>query len=345
MASDYPHEDPFHGLFSPPAPQRPASPSTFLPRMSASPWSASSPYSLDRNSLTLPPLLGNFDDEPLMPMRSQRSTPNSHSHTQSHLRPPPPPPPRTHSTTHQSRRHAQIYDISSDSPDLFFNFDNSPIRTPQSPVSRTSSVVDLTISSPDEMPSSRKRKTSTAGGARAEHKKQKATTPDIEHKTSHELSENGPHSPSPQFEEVDMTEVDNDEKHEEFRRKQQEDLIKKQNQERADKPVKLADFQCIICLDNPTDLTVTHCGMCSLSPDMLHMLTLSGHLFCSLCLHEALHTGNQKKNCPVCRQVISTTKKPSKDGEPAKQPLKGVYALEMKLMTSRRKGKLPATDR
>jgi hypothetical protein len=24
--------------------------------------------------------------------------------------------------------------------------------------------------------------------------------------------------------------------------------------------VKFTDFQCIICLDSPTDLTVTHCG-------------------------------------------------------------------------------------
>lgn len=61
-------------------------------------------------------------------------------------------------------------------------------------------------------------------------------------------------------EELDMVEIDSDRKLEEFRKKQQAELINQQNREKADKPVKLTDFQCIICLDSPTDLTVTHCG-------------------------------------------------------------------------------------
>jgi predicted transcriptional regulator len=68
-------------------------------------------------------------------------------------------------------------------------------------------------------------------------------------------------SPTQEVEELDMVEIDDDQKLEEFRAQQQADLIKRQNQEKADMPVKLSNFQCIICLDNPTDLTVTHCGM------------------------------------------------------------------------------------
>jgi hypothetical protein len=69
---------------------------------------------------------------------------------------------------------------------------------------------------------------------------------------------------------VDLSTVDNDEQYNDFKAKEealkakeQADLIKAQNQAEANKPVKLAEFQCIICMDNPTDLTVTHCGMFS----------------------------------------------------------------------------------
>jgi hypothetical protein len=144
------------------------------------------------------------------------------------------------------------------------------------------------------------------------------------------------------IDELDMVNIDDDRKLEEFRNKQREDQIKQQNHEKAEKPVKLSDFQCIICLDSPTDLTVTHCGellpvvACLLFPK----LTNIGHLFCSLCLHEALHAGTQRKTCPVCRQQISVTK--TRDN---KQPKTGVFPLELKLMTARRKGKQPEGDR
>lgn len=60
---------------------------------------------------------------------------------------------------------------------------------------------------------------------------------------------------------VDLVNIDGNEKYEEFKAKQQAKLIKQQQQEEADRPIKLSEFQCIICMDNPTDLTVTHCGM------------------------------------------------------------------------------------
>lgn len=49
--------------------------------------------------------------------------------------------------------------------------------------------------------------------------------------------------------------------YEAMRAKEQAELIKAQNEAEANKPVKLAAFECIICMSNPTDLTVTHCGM------------------------------------------------------------------------------------
>jgi hypothetical protein len=60
---------------------------------------------------------------------------------------------------------------------------------------------------------------------------------------------------------VDLADVENESQYRELAAKQQAELIKKQNEDEAKRPVKLAAFQCIICMDNPTDLTVTHCGM------------------------------------------------------------------------------------
>jgi hypothetical protein len=115
---------------------------------------------------------------------------------------------------------------------------------------------------------------------------------------------------------VDLLDIEDEVQYEAMKAKKQAELIKKQNEEEANRPVKLAEFQCIICMDNPTDLTVTHCG----------------HLFCSECLFQALHAGD-KKCCPVCRTAINT-------GRPGlKPPKNGMFALEMKLMTSNKKGK------
>lgn len=60
---------------------------------------------------------------------------------------------------------------------------------------------------------------------------------------------------------VDLVDIDDDDKYEDFKAKQQTELIKQQQLDEATKPAKLAEFQCIICMDDPTDLTVTHCGM------------------------------------------------------------------------------------
>ncbi|KAK8041977.1 hypothetical protein PG993_006500 [Apiospora rasikravindrae] len=96
------------------------------------------------------------------------------------------------------------------------------------------------------------------------------------------------------------------------------DEVPKELQKPAiDKRIKLSKFQCVICMDDVSNLTVTHCG----------------HLFCSECLHSALHIDSNKKCCPVCRSKVEirTTGK----------NLKSYYHLELKVMTATRKGKQP----
>ncbi|KAI1376718.1 hypothetical protein F4677DRAFT_417727 [Hypoxylon crocopeplum] len=87
----------------------------------------------------------------------------------------------------------------------------------------------------------------------------------------------------------------------------------------VDTRVKIGKFQCVICMDDASHLTVTHCG----------------HLFCSECLHSALHIDNMKKTCPVCRTKVDTKEKKGKN-------TKSYYHLELKIMTATKKGKRPA---
>lgn len=87
----------------------------------------------------------------------------------------------------------------------------------------------------------------------------------------------------------------------------------------ADRRVKLSKFQCVICMDDVSNLTVTHCG----------------HLFCSECLHSALHIDSTKRSCPVCRSKVDLRSKTGKN-------TKSFYHLELKVMTATRKGKQPA---
>jgi E3 ubiquitin-protein ligase RNF5 len=88
--------------------------------------------------------------------------------------------------------------------------------------------------------------------------------------------------------------------------------------------VKLSAFNCVICMDDVTDLTVTHCG----------------HLFCSACLHSALHIDVTKRVCPICRQKIDNRPSNGKWSSRAK----GYYPLELKLMTKTTLGKRAASS-
>ncbi|KUI65516.1 hypothetical protein VM1G_00325 [Cytospora mali] len=98
-----------------------------------------------------------------------------------------------------------------------------------------------------------------------------------------------------------------------------EELLKPEE----DNSIKLSKFECIICMDAATNLTVTHCG----------------HMFCAQCLHQAMHTEVTKKVCPMCRQKLEPR---PKDGRQPNSKAKTFFQLELKLMPSKRQGKQPA---
>ncbi|KAI0455309.1 hypothetical protein F5B21DRAFT_503364 [Xylaria acuta] len=87
---------------------------------------------------------------------------------------------------------------------------------------------------------------------------------------------------------------------------------------KVDNRVKIGNFQCVICMDDTTALTVTHCG----------------HLFCSECLHSSLHIDSMKRTCPVCRAKVDLKDKNRKS-------VKSYFHLELKVMTATKKGKRP----
>ncbi|KAF8854833.1 hypothetical protein BDZ45DRAFT_676657 [Acephala macrosclerotiorum] len=171
-------------------------------------------------------------------------------------------------------------------------------RNPQA-----SSPIDLTASSPPRpgLALSRKRRADTPGEERPS-KASKTVLP----------------ADSDDVPLVDLVDVNSQKELEEKKARDKAEAIKKANQDEATKPVKLAEFKCIICMDDPTDLTVTHCG----------------HLFCSECLHQALHAG-ERKCCPVCRNPIVLNRAGQKPTN------KGYFPLAMKLMTSKKAGKRP----
>ncbi|RAL59231.1 hypothetical protein DID88_006946 [Monilinia fructigena] len=154
-------------------------------------------------------------------------------------------------------------------------------------------------------PKSPKRKRSFARSSSKSSKRRKISPPKID--------------PDEDVEVVDLAENSNLQEYEAAKAKEQEDLMRQQNQDEATKPVKLVEFQCIICMDNPTDLTVTHCG----------------HLFCAECLHSALHAGNTgRKTCPVCRTAVASV--------PGRRfPKNGTFPISIKLMTANKMGKKP----
>ncbi|KAG4433167.1 hypothetical protein IFR05_011351 [Cadophora sp. M221] len=310
-----------------------------------SPWSASS-SGTGYDSLTLPPINpdNNFNELPsfnnsqyfdalpriqspnsFLPAQSRTAT-NTNSRpqsrtSQSHQDPPP--------SNQQQRRAPQPlsqYRLAvSESPDPFEDLDFNDLSPPPGDIlsrpaqsTRQSSFVDLTESSPPAMApaASKKRKAPTPGPGRATKVAKSSSS-----KASRPTSAAGSKKGMTEVQTIDLVDVEDKQDYDERMAKEQAEMVKKQNQADATKSVKLAEFQCIICMDNPTDLTVTYCG----------------HLFCSECLHQALHAGD-KKCCPVCRSNI-VARKPG-----GKQPKNGVFALEMKFMTAKKKGKQAVRD-
>jgi hypothetical protein len=228
-----------------------------------SPWSEQSGH--DYETFNLPPIDDLFDNaqyfdalprfpspDPFLAQPSRSSQPS-----QSHHDPPP--------SNQQARRisqHISQYRVAgSESPDPFDDFLNLPSPRDEAamPITRSSSVVDLTEASPPKNdasppPPSRKRKAETPGEGRAH----KAARPG----SSASLSTRQQNLDD-DVQVVDLVDVEDEKQYEALRAKEQAELIKAQNEAEANKPVRLAAFECIICMSNPTDLTVTHCGMCN----------------------------------------------------------------------------------
>lgn len=218
------------------------SPSEVSADASHSPWSRSSEQGR-RDSLTLPPLNPDNSNSPL-PRLSQHDL---------FFTDPSLPRRREQASGRPNRTVRERVSESSDS-DLFGDYINATSPSPE-PNQSSSSVVDLTDSSSHNMSSDRKRKRpaerqtiSEASGSRIRTRESSPTILSKKQKVEDPADV------------VDLVDIEDDLQYEEFKSKQQEELIKQQQQDNADKPMKLAEFQCIICMDNPTDLTVTHCG-------------------------------------------------------------------------------------
>jgi len=253
-----------------------------------SPWSASSSGS-GYNSLTLPPInpdnsyneLPSFNNSQYFDALPRVQSPNSFLASQSrntagnadtNSRPRSrtsqtnqEPPPSNQQQRRYNRPISQYIVAGSESPDPFGDLDFIDLSPPPGDIlsqsTRQSSFVDLTESSPAAMaPASRKRKAPSPGQERTS----KVARSDSS-KTSRPSSAAGTKKEMSEVQTIDLVDVEDKKDYDERMAKEQAEMIKRQNQEAATKSVKLAEFQCIICMDQPTDLTVTYCGMNSFS--------------------------------------------------------------------------------
>jgi hypothetical protein len=121
-------------------------------------------------------------------------------------------------------------------------------------------------------------------------------------------------SPETKIEEIDLR--DDKPILQDVLQKQRVEAVKAQ-QKPEEAATTLRNFTCVICMDTPTDLTATSCGMFLTAAHSLnHTNRAPGHLFCHTCLMEALIAGEnrsgpnepKRSQCPVCRKHISRNK-------------------------------------
>lgn len=160
-----------------------------------------------------------------------------------------------------------------------------PGRLSNGYVDLTSPHVDLT--EPDS-PQRRRKRDSPAPGPSAKRQKR--------HDGTAAEAQGSSNRSSAKIEEIDLSQDDDVL---DVLKKQREEAIKAQA--RPEETVTAFNtFNCVICMDRPTDITATACG----------------HLFCHTCLMEALIAGEnragpgepKRSQCPVCRKNISRTK-------------------------------------
>ncbi|KAJ4354955.1 hypothetical protein N0V95_003364 [Ascochyta clinopodiicola] len=158
-----------------------------------------------------------------------------------------------------------------------------PGRLSNGYVDLTSSHVDLTT--PDSPPRRRKRDSPASGPSSKRQKHDDSSSTDR------------PNGKSPaKIEEIDLSQ---DDAILDVLQKQREEAVKSQAKP-EETVTTFNNFNCVICMDRPTDLTATACG----------------HLFCHTCLMEALIAGEnrtgpgevKRSQCPVCRKSISRTR-------------------------------------
>jgi hypothetical protein len=174
-----------------------------------------------------------------------------------------------------------------------------PGRLSNGYVDLTSPHVDLTT--PDSPPRRRKRESPLPGPSSKRHKRDDGAPAER------------PNGKSPaNIEEIDLSQ---DDAILDVLQKQRQEAVK--SQARPEETLTTFNsFNCVICMDRPTDITATACGMLIKYRLQLAPLTAAGHLFCHTCLMEALIAGEnrtgpgepKRSQCPVCRKSISRTR-------------------------------------
>lgn len=157
-------------------------------------------------------------------------------------------------------------------------------HTSQRPGRLSNGYVDLT-STPDSPPQRRKRESSSPGPSAKRAKR------------SDGRAGEAASADTTKVEEVDLT--DDTKPVPQVLQKQRLDAVKAQARP-EESTTTFNTFTCVICMDNPTDLSATACG----------------HLFCHTCLMEALIAGEnrtgpgetKRSQCPVCRKVLNRNK-------------------------------------
>jgi len=107
-----------------------------------------------------------------------------------------------------------------------------------------------------------------------------------------------------EIEDIDAIDVEEDENPakdalKDALQKQREEQVKAQREE-SDKPLKLNNLSCVICMEPVTNITATSCG----------------HIFCHHCLIAALNAGEARRRpgeakrsqCPNCRKNLDKNK-------------------------------------
>ncbi|KAJ4305779.1 hypothetical protein N0V90_001311 [Kalmusia sp. IMI 367209] len=167
--------------------------------------------------------------------------------------------------------------------------------------------VDLTNDSPDvtTVPSGTKRGSPTPGPSTKKLRRNDGTAVKVDNAESA--------LPEATVEEIDIS---NDKQTvQDVLQKQREEAVKAQTRP-EEKAATFNTINCVICMDTPTDLTATACGMSTPFCFVASVLIDLGHLFCHTCLMEALIAGENRGNpgeqrrpqCPVCRKNINRSK-------------------------------------